>query len=145
LEDRVLQKNQGVFFEGQFYDAYVLLSEIIKSAKSVIRIIDNYIDESILTLLLKREKAVNVCIYCKTIDKLMKMDIEKHNQQYPEVKIKKLTKSHDRFIVIDDKVVYHIGASLKDLGKKWFAFSKLENDGDMIIKRIREVDNVKQH
>ncbi len=73
----------------------------------------------------------------------MKMEIEKHNQQYPAVKIKKLTKSHDRFIVIDDAVVYHIGASLKDLGKKWFAFSKLENDGDMIIKRIREIDNVK--
>ncbi|MDP8220235.1 MAG: ORF6N domain-containing protein [Candidatus Stygibacter frigidus] len=142
LECRSLTKTQGVFFEGQIFDAFVLLSNIIKSAKSTIRIIDNYIDESILTILLKREKTVNVYIYSKTCTKLMKMEIEKHNRQYPEVKIKKLTKSHDRFIIIDDKVVYHIGASLKDLGKKWFAFSKLDNDGDLIINRIKMIDAV---
>ncbi|MBU3658794.1 MAG: virulence RhuM family protein [Flavobacteriales bacterium] len=117
---------QGVFFDGQIYDAYELMSKIIRSAKKEIILIDNYIDETVLTHLSKRAENVEAIIYTKSISRVLQMDLERHNSQYPPVQIKELRDSHDRFLIIDRKELYHIGASLKDLGKKWFAFSKLD-------------------
>jgi hypothetical protein len=120
-----LPPDYGIFYEGQVFDAYVLASDIIKSAKKSIILIDNYIDESVLTLLTKRQKDVSATIYTCSISKHLELDIKKHNQQYPKVEVKVFTKSHDRFLIIDNETVYHIGASLKDLGKRWVAFSKM--------------------
>ena len=117
--------NQGIFFDGQIYDAYELISKIIRSAKKEIILIDNYIDETVLTHLSKRAENVEAIIYTKSISKVLQLDLERHNSQYPPIQIKELRDSHDRFLIIDQKELYHIGASLKDLGKKWFAFSKL--------------------
>jgi hypothetical protein len=118
--------NQGIFFDGQIYDAYELMSKIIRSAKKEIILIDNYIDETVLTHLSKRAENVEAIIYTKSISKVLQLDLERHNSQYPPIQIKELRDSHDRFLIIDQKELYHIGASLKDLGKKWFAFSKLD-------------------
>jgi hypothetical protein len=120
--------NQGVFFDGQVFDAYELSSKIIRSAKATIVLIDNYIDESTLTHLSKKSKAVKVLLLTKTVSKQIILDIKKANEQYGNFEIKTFTKSHDRFLIIDHTEVYHLGASLKDLGKKWFAFSKLEKN-----------------
>jgi len=129
--------NQGVFFDGQVFDAYELASKIIRSAKKSIILIDNYIDESTLTHLSKKTKTVKVLLLTKTISKELTLDIKKANEQYPNFEIKPFTKSHDRFLIIDNTQVYHLGASLKDLGKKWFAFSKLEkNSIANILKEI---------
>lgn len=116
---------QGVFFDGQIYDAYELMSKIIRSAKKEIILIDNYIDESVLTHLSKRAENVEAIIYTKSISRVLQLDLERHNSQYPPIQIKELRESHDRFLIIDRKELYHIGASLKDLGRRWFAFSKL--------------------
>jgi len=118
--------SQGIFFDGQIYDAYELMSKIIRSAKKEIILIDNYIDESVLTHLSKRAENVEAIIYTKSISKAIQLDLERHNSQYSPIQIKELRDSHDRFLIIDQKELYHIGASLKDLGKKWFAFSKLD-------------------
>jgi len=117
---------QGVFFDGQVFDAYELFSRIIKMAKQSIVLIDNYIDDSVITHLSKKHKSVKVLLLTKNINKQILLDIKKANEQYGNFEIKKFEKSHDRFLVLDGKVIYHIGASVKDLGKKWFAFSKLE-------------------
>jgi hypothetical protein len=119
--------NQGIFFDGQVFDAYVFIAELIKSAKNEIILIDNYVDESVLMLLSKRNKAVTASIYTKAISKTLVQDVKKHNSQYPPIAILELKQSHDRFLIIDKKELYHIGASLKDLGKKWFAFSKMDH------------------
>ena len=116
---------EGVFFDGQIYDAYELASRLVKSARSRIILIDNYIDETVLTLLDKREAGVTAEIYTHQPNAQLKLDIERHNSQYAPIPVHVLTRSHDRFLCIDD-TVYHIGASLKDLGKKWFAFSRME-------------------
>lgn len=126
LESKELIPNQGVFFDGQVFDAYELTSRIIRSAKQSIVLIDNYINESTLTHLAKKIKEVNVLLLTKTISDQLKLDIQKANAQYAHFEAKTFTQSHDRFLIIDHKEVYHLGASLKDLGKKWFAFSKLE-------------------
>lgn len=118
---------QGVFFDGQIFDAYELASKIIRSAKKNIVLIDNYIDENTLTHLAKKKKGTNVLLLTKTISKQLLLDIKKANEQYRNFEAKTFTQSHDRFLIIDQKEVYHLGASLKDLGKKWFAFSKLES------------------
>ena len=118
--------NQGVFFEGQVFDAYELASRIIRSAKSHIILIDNYIDESTLTHLTKKTKEVTVLLLTKTISNQLTLDVKKANEQYDHIEIKSFDKSHDRFLIIDKTEVYHLGASLKDLGKKWFAFSKMD-------------------
>lgn len=128
---------QGIFFDGQIFDAYVFVADLIKKAKSSIILIDNFIDESILTLLSKRNKNVSATIYTKNINKQLKLDLQKHNSQYPEIKIKELNESHDRFIIIDKKELYHFGASLKDLGKKWFAFSKMDNFIDEVLNKLK--------
>lgn len=128
---------QGVFFDGQVFDAYELASKIIRSAKKNIVLIDNYVDESTLTHLSKKSRAVKVLLLTKTISNQLTLDIKKANEQYGNFELKTFTKSHDRFLIIDNTEVYHLGASLKDLGKKWFAFSKLEkNSIANILKEI---------
>lgn len=116
---------EGVFYNGQIFDAYILVSTLIKSAQNRIAIIDNYVDDSVLIQLTKRKPGVIVDIYDGNISKRLNQDVDRHNAQYPGVRLHNYTKAHDRFIVIDE-TVYHIGASLKDLGKKLFAFSKME-------------------
>ncbi len=136
LEDKSIKPKQGIFYNGQVFDAYLLIADIIKSAKKSILLIDNYPDETVLAMLDKRKKNVTATIYTKKITKQLQTDIEKHNAQYPEIKLKKLTTTHDRFLIIDNKTVYHFGASLKDAGKKWFAFSKLDMDAKDIIEKL---------
>jgi hypothetical protein len=127
---------QGIFFEGQIFDAHVFVSGLVKSAKKSIVIIDNYIDETVFTLLAKRAKNVKATIFTSHFTKQVQLDLKKHNDQYPSIDVKTFTQSHDRFLIIDDKEVYHIGASLKDLGRKWFAFSKMEMDAKDIICKL---------
>ncbi|MBP7654108.1 ORF6N domain-containing protein, partial [Candidatus Dependentiae bacterium] len=128
IESREVRVKQGIFFDGQIFDAYKFVSDIVRTAKSSIILIDNYVDDTVLTLFSKRNKNIPLTILTKNISKQLKLDVEKYNQQYPIVEIKEYDKSHDRFLIIDNKTVYHFGASLKDLGKKIFAFSKLEID-----------------
>ncbi len=129
---------QGVFFDGQIFDAYKLASKIIRSAKKSIILIDNYIDENTLTHLSKKNKPVKVLLLSKNINKQLALDVKKANGQYGNFEIKRFGKSHDRFLLIDNAEVYHLGASLKDLGKKWFAFSKLDkNSVANILKEVR--------
>jgi len=118
--------NQGVFFDGQVFDAYELASRIIRSAKTSIVLIDNYIDESALTHLAKRNQGVKVLVLTKSVHKQTTLDVKKANEQYGGFEVREFSRSHDRFLIVDDNEVYHLGASLKDLGKKWFAFSKLD-------------------
>jgi len=118
--------NQGVFFDGQVFDAYKLASKIIRSARKNIVLIDNYIDESTLTHLSKKARAAKVLLLTKTISKQLILDVKKANAQYGHFEIKPFTRSHDRFLIVDGQEVYHLGASLKDLGRKWFAFSKMD-------------------
>lgn len=125
IKDNSLVVKQNIFFDGQIFDAYIFFNDLLKSAKNEIVLIDNYIDESVLTLFSKYEN-INFKIVTKTIDKRLKQDIEKYNKQYKNLNIKISNKFHDRFIVIDDKIAYHVGASFKDLGKKVFAFSKID-------------------
>ena len=132
-----LPPKQGLFFDGQVFDAYIFVSNLIKSANKSILLIDNYIDESVLQLFTKRKKNVTITIYTKNISKILKQDLEKYNAQYPKITLKKFTKAHDRFLIIDKNIVYHIGASLKDLGKKWFAFSKMQISAETILKNIK--------
>jgi hypothetical protein len=131
--------NQGIFFDGQVFDAYQFTSKIIRSAKKNIVLIDNYIDETTLTHLSKKEKKVQVTLLCKKSNKQLQLDIEKVNEQYGYFEFKTFAKSHDRFLIIDQKEVYHLGASLKDLGKKWFAFSLMDTHSvENILKEIKE-------
>ena len=131
-----LPPKQGIFYDGQVFDAYVFVANIIKTAKKDIVLIDNYIDETTLLLLAKRNKEVNGTIYTQKISKTLQQDLKKHNAQYATITLNQYNKAHDRFIILDQKTVYHIGASLKDLGKKWFAFSKLELDAKEILTKI---------
>jgi len=137
IEDKSIKPTQGIFYDGQVYDAYVFVSELIKSAEINIVLIDNYCDDSVLTLLSKRGPHVKANIYTKNITKELRLDLEKHNAQYPKIKLSKFDSSHDRFLILDGKEVYHIGASLKDLGKKWFAFSKLDMNSFEILSRLQ--------
>jgi hypothetical protein len=137
LEAGKPEPNQGIFFDGQIFDAYAFMSGIIKKAKKEIILIDNYIDESTLTHLSKKDNLVKVILYTKTISQQLTLDVKKANEQYSGFEIQSFAKSHDRFLVIDGNTVYHIGASLKDLGKKWFAFTKMEKDSvENILKAI---------
>ncbi len=124
---------QGVFFDGQIFDAYQLASRIIRSAKTEIILIDNYIDESTLTHLSKKAKAVKVQLLTKSISKTLALDVKKANEQYSNFEAKTLSASHDRFLIIDRKELYHLGASLKDLGRRWFAFSKMAHSLTTLI------------
>jgi hypothetical protein len=131
---------QGIFFDGQVFDAYELTSKIIRTAKQSIVLIDNYIDENALTHLAKKNKGVKVLLLSKTNSKQLLLDIQKANEQYGNFQLKPFTQSHDRFLIIDQAEVYHLGASLKDLGKKWFAFSKMDkNSVTTILNSILEL------
>ena len=130
---------QGIFFNGQIFDAYTFVAGIIRSAKKSIDLIDNYSDDSVLVLLEKRNNGVSACVHTQNISKQLKLDIEKHNAQYPVIEIKVFKNAHDRFIIIDNSEVYHIGTSLKDLGKKWFAFTKIEGFTNEIISKLKGV------
>lgn len=127
---------QGIFFDGQIFDAYVFVANLIKKANKEIILLDNYIDESVLLLLSKRKLKVKALIYTQSISKQLQLDLEKHNSQYPPITIIPLVNSHDRFIIIDHKELYHIGASLKDLGKKWFAFSRMDGMLPMLLEQL---------
>lgn len=136
LEERSLAPHQGIFFDSQIYDAYEFICNLIKSAKTRIILIDNYIDDTVLTMLDKREAGVSATIYTKQISQQLSLDITKHNSQYPIIDVNVFTKSHDRFLILDTQV-YLIGASMKDLGKKWFAVSLMsETDPELLLSRM---------
>jgi hypothetical protein len=124
---------EGIFFDGQIFDAYKFATDLIKSAKCSLVLIDNYVDESVLLMLSKRNSEVSATIYTHKINAQLQLDLNKHNDQYPPIEARTYKSSHDRFLIIDNTEVYHIGASLKDLGKKMFAFSKLELPAHTII------------
>lgn len=133
---------KGVFFDGQVFDAYEFASKIIRSAKKNIVLIDNYIDESTLIHLTKKEKEVKILLLTKNFNKQIQLDVKKVNEQYKNFEIIKFNKSHDRFLIIDEKDVFHLGASLKDLGKKWFAFSKM--DKNSVVEIMKTIKNIKK-
>lgn len=136
LDEGNAKPKQGVFYNGQIYDAYTFVSGLIKSAKKRIVLIDNYVDETVLTLLDKRDNNVSAIIYTQQISRQFQLDIDRHNAQYAPIDVETFHLSHDRFLCIDDDV-YHIGASIKDLGKKWFGFSKMEIlTPDELVERI---------
>lgn len=139
LQSKDLEPKQGIFFDGQIFDAYKFVSGLIRKANKSILLIDNYIDETVLDLLTKKKKNVAATIFTNKITKAMLLDVEKFNSQYPTLELKKFTKAHDRFLIIDDKHVYHFGASLKDLGKKWFAFSKMGIPVEEILNNLKKV------
>lgn len=127
---------EGVFYNGQIFDAYKFATDLIKSAKHSLVLIDNYVDETTLLMLSKRETGVSATIYTSKISRQLQLDMERHNAQYPPVQVHTYKDSHDRFLLIDDKDVYHIGASLKDLGKKMFAFSKMNESASFFLKLL---------
>jgi hypothetical protein len=137
LEKNQLRKEYGIFYDGQIFDAYELIAEIIRSAKTSLVVIDNYIDDSVLKLFAKRRKGVSVDVYTKNISDVFEQDVRKFNEQYEEINVKELKSAHDRFIILDKSVVYHFGASLKDVGKKWFAFSKLSISARDILDKLK--------
>ena len=128
-------KDQGIFFNGEIFDSYKFVVDLLKTAKTSIILIDNYIDESILTLFTKINKNIKIKIYTNVNNKV-KLDVNKYNFQYNNIELIDFKESHDRFLIIDNKEIYHIGASLKDLGKKWFAFSKLNLDINNILDKL---------
>ena len=131
-----LPPKERLFFDGQLFDAHILMSQLVESAEKRIVLIDNYIDESVLTLLLKRKEHVSAAIYTMQMSGTFKLDLQKHNAQYPPVTVNIYAKAHDRFLIIDDKV-YHVGASVKDLGKKLCAVSLLSCiDADEMINKL---------
>ncbi|WP_316812598.1 ORF6N domain-containing protein [Pedobacter heparinus] len=136
LESGDLKPKQGIFYDGQVFDAYVFVADLVRSAKQSIALIDNYVDETVLNMFTKRPKGVSFTIYTKEVNKQLLLDKKKHDQQYEPVMIKQFKNAHDRFLIIDGVAVYHIGASLKDLGKKWFAFSKMEMHASELLKRL---------
>ena len=135
LDDGSVTQKQGIFYDGQIFDAYVFITERVREAKKRIVLIDNYIDESVFTILDKRPKGVKAKVYTKNLTPQLALDLEKHNAQYAPIEVEPFDRSHDRFLCIDD-TVYHIGASLKDLGKKWFAFAKMELTTDELLTKI---------
>ena len=137
IESKDVKPKQGIFYDGQIFDAYVFVTDLIKSAKKSIVLIDNYIDETVLTLFSKNQK-IEVTIFTKNISKQLKLDVKKYNAQYKPISIKHFDAAHDRFLIIDDNEVYHFGASLKDLGKKWFAFSKFDMKAVEILNKLKK-------
>lgn len=125
MESGKLHSEKGIFYNGQIFDAYAFVSDTIRSAQSSIIVIDNYVDDTVLTLLGKRNNNVSATIYTKSISNQLRLDVQRYNSQYPPVKVEVFSDAHERFLIIDNSELYHIGASLKDLGKKWFAFSRM--------------------
>ena len=126
---------EGIFYDGQIFDAYKFVSDLVRSAEKSIVLFDNYVDDTVLTVLDKRKKNISATIYTQQIKKQLSLDLAKHNAQYQPIEIKEFDKIHDRFLCIDS-VVYHIGASLKDLGKKWFAFTRMEITTEILLKKV---------
>src|SRR5690625_197508 len=139
LGNEKLQSEKGVFYNGQVFDAYSFVSDIIRSAKSSIILLDNYVDDSVLTLLGKRKKKVTAKIYTKSISKQLRLDLKRYNSQYLPIEIELFADTHDRFLIIDQTELYHIGASLKDLGKKWSAFSKMDVEVGKMLRKLNEL------
>ena len=135
LDDNSEKPEKGIFYDGQIFDAYTFINERIREAKKRIVLIDNYVDDSVLTMLDKRNKGVDAIVYTKNISRQLSLDFEKHNAQYSPIEVKQFDRAHDRFLCIDD-TVYLIGASLKDLGKKWFGFVKLEQPTDELLSKM---------
>jgi len=131
--------SHGIFFNNQIFDAYVFFSELIERAKTSIILIDNYIDHTVLLQLAKRKKKVTATIYTERIPAALSLDLEKHNMQYSPIEMHRIQNVHDRFLIIDDKELYHIGASIKDLGKRWFAFSRMDSLAEQVLERIQRV------
>jgi hypothetical protein len=140
LQKQDLDPRQGIFYEGQVFDAYTFVSGLIRKAKSSIILIDNYIDDTVLTLFTKRKKGVTATIYTKSISKQLVLDLKKHNEQYEGIRIEVLKEAHDRFLILDNTTVYHFGASLKDLGQKWFAFSRMESASLTILEKLESMN-----
>ena len=139
LESKDKIPEKGLFFEGQIFDAWQFVSNLIRNAKKSIVLIDNYLDDTVLSLFAKRGKDVTVTIYTKNISKQLAVDIEKYNAQYKPIILKELKLAHDRFLIIDEKELYHLGASLKDLGKKWFGFSKMDTETLNLLSKLNEL------
>ena len=135
LDDRSEKPEKGIFYDGQIFDAYTFINERIREAKKRIVLIDNYVDDSVLTMLDKRNKGVDAVVYTKNISRQLSLDFEKHNAQYSPIEVKQFDRAHDRFLCIDE-TVYLVGASLKDLGKKWFGFVKLEQPTDELLSKM---------
>ena len=131
-----LPPKEGIFFDGQVFDAYIFVIDLIRKAKESIILIDNYIDESVLLMLSKRQSGVEVIVYTSKLTAETNLDLKKYSLQYPDITIKQFNKSHDRFLILDKKRIYHLGASLKDLGKRWFAFSVLDFEVNEILKKL---------
>ena len=136
LEDRSLKAKQGIFYDGQIFDAYVFVNDLLKLATTEIILIDNYIDETVFTIFSKYPN-IRIKIYTQNISKQLKLDFQKYETQYKNIELFEFKNSHDRFLIIDKKEVYHLGASLKDLGKKWFAFSKFEIKNLKILEKLK--------
>lgn len=137
MESGKLQSEKGIFYSGQIFDAYTFVSDIIRSAKTSIILLDNYVDDTVLTLLGKRKDDVTAKIYTKSISNQLRLDVQRYNTQYDPIEIETFPDAHDRFLIIDQTELYHIGASLKDLGRKWFAFSRM----DIEIGRMLQILN----
>ena len=135
IKNNTLETTQGIFYDGQIYDSYSFISDLLRSAKNEIILIDNYIDDIVLTLFSKTPN-IKVTIYTNTISKQLKLDFEKYSKQYNNITLKTFKNSHDRFLIIDKKEIYHIGASLKDLVKKWFAFSKMNLEISELLEKL---------
>ena len=135
LEDKTIKPKQGIFYNAEIFYAYIFINDLLKTAKDEIILLDNYIDETILTLFSKYSN-IKVKIYTHTITKQLKLDFQKYQTQYKNIELKEFKNSHDRFLIIDKKEIYHIGASLKDLGKKWFAFSKFDINSLDLLRRL---------
>ncbi len=141
IDFQIKSKNlsqQGIFYDGQIFDAYSFVADLIRSAKRSLVLIDNYVDDSVLMLFTKRKKEVDCTMYTKKISRALQLDLEKHNSQYPAIHIQEWNFSHDRFLLIDHKELYHIGASLKDLGKKWVGFSRMDWLTQDILARLKK-------
>jgi len=141
IESKKVSPKQAIFFDGQFFDAYQLVSDLIRSAKKSIILIDNYIDDRVLVQFTKRKVHLPVTIYTNPMNPVLKLDVNRFNVQYPQIELKTVKKFHDRYLIIDRKTVYHFGASLKDLGKKTFSFTKLDLEPRVILSRIEILDN----
>jgi len=136
IQSKGIKPEKGIFFDGQIFDAYKFISDLVRTASKSIVLVDNYIDDSVLTLFSKRNKNVRATIFTKEISKQLSLDLAKYNSQYSPIEIKEFKNAHDRFLIIDNKEVYHFGASLKDLGRKWFAFSKFDKEALNLLGRL---------
>ncbi|MBN2419326.1 MAG: ORF6N domain-containing protein [Deltaproteobacteria bacterium] len=136
IDSKEIKPSQGIFFDGQVFDAYVFINDLVKSAKKSLLLIDNYIDETVLVLFTQRKRGIPLTILTRAPSKKLELDVQKYNEQYPPIALKPFGKAHDRFLILDGKTIYHFGASLKDLGKKWFAFSKLDISAIELLNEI---------